>query len=128
MNYKLNQTGSSILPGGVVKTQNLSGGSTNNNNNISNTLNTTPINSNFQHSSMFSRQNPEYIKLSVYGLTEPDDSMKSDLCRTLQSELDCLLLAKMCKSIEKNTFKTTSAQHPDKVSMNLFFNKQIHII
>jgi hypothetical protein len=121
--YKLNQTGSSILPG-VVKTQNLSGGSTNNN--ISNALNTTPMNSNFQQSMFISRQNPEYIKLSVYGLTEPDDSMKTDLCRTLQSELDCLLLAKMCKSIEKNTFKTSSAQHPDKITdEDLTFFKSI---
>ena len=29
---------------------------------------------------------PEAVKLSVYGLEEPDDEMKKDLCKTLQSE------------------------------------------
>jgi len=69
---------------------------------------------------------PEYIRLSVYGLTEPDEEMKQDLCKTLQSELDYSLLIKMCNSIDKNTYKTTSAQHPDKITEeDLTFFKQI---
>ncbi len=69
---------------------------------------------------------PEYIRLNVYGLTEPDEEMKQDLCKTLQSELDYSLLIKMCNSIDKNTYKTTSAQHPDKITEeDLMFFKQI---
>jgi hypothetical protein len=72
------------------------------------------------------RNNPEYIRLSVYGLQEPDDEMKNTLCRTLQAELDYWLLIRMCNSIEKNTYKTTSAQHPDKITdEDLVFFKQI---
>ena len=72
------------------------------------------------------RPHPEYIRLSVYGLSEPDAEMKQDLCRTLQSELDYWLLIKMCNSIEKNTYKTSSAQHPDKITdEDLAFFKQI---
>ncbi|RNA30074.1 hypothetical protein BpHYR1_004243 [Brachionus plicatilis] len=59
---------------------------------------------------------PEYVRLSVYGLEEPDDEMKKDLCKTLQAELDYCLLNRMSNSIEKNTYKTTSQQHPDKIN------------
>lgn len=52
--------------------------------------------------------------------------MKQDLCKTLQSELDYWLLIKMCNSIDKNTYKTSSAQHPDKITEeDLTFFKQI---
>lgn len=72
------------------------------------------------------RNNPEYIRLSVYGLQEPDEDMKQTLCKTLQAELDYWLLMRMCSSIEKNTYKTTSAQHPDKINdEDLVFFKQI---
>lgn len=67
-----------------------------------------------------------YIRLSVYGLQEPDEDMKQTLCKTLQAELDNWLLTRMCNSIEKNTYKTTSAQHPDKITdEDLVFFKQI---
>ncbi|CAF0823180.1 unnamed protein product [Brachionus calyciflorus] len=69
---------------------------------------------------------PEAVKLSVYGLEEPDDEMKKDLCKTLQSELDYWLLNRMCTAIEKNTYKTTSQMHPDKITdEDLHFFKQI---
>ena len=91
-----------------------------------NFLNTTPINPQPQLQQQQTRPNPEYIKLSVYGLSEPDEQMKLDLCKTLQSELDHYLLTKMCDSIAKNTFKTTSAQHPDKITdEDLTFFKSI---
>ncbi len=92
--------------------------------------NTINLNNTLISSSIFSstgqRPNPEYIRLSVYGLTEPDEEMKQDLCKTLQSELDYWLLIKMCNSIDKNTYKTSSAQHPDKITEeDLSFFKQI---
>jgi len=77
-------------------------------------------------SSLQQRQNPEFIKLSVFGLQEPDEEMKHYLCKTLQTELDHWLLTRMCNSIEKNTYKTTSAQHPDKITdEDLNFFKQM---
>ena len=69
---------------------------------------------------------PEYVKLSVYGIEEPDDEMKKELCKTLQSELDYCLLNRMSNSIEKNTYKTTSQQHPDKINdEDINFFKQV---
>lgn len=64
--------------------------------------------------------------MSVYGLEEPDLAMKDTLIKMLQAELDYWLLIRMCNSIEKNTYKTTSAQHPDKITdEDLAFFKQI---
>ena len=89
---------------------------------LNNTLTHIPANS----SGSSQRPNPEYIRLSVYGLNEPDEEMKQDLCKNLQTELDYWLLLKMCNSIDKNTYKTTSAQHPDKITdEDLTFFKQI---
>jgi len=121
------------------RSQNLSGGSINSSAatitglNASNQLlmqTTTSLNSTLVSGTALTASGrlsvPEYIRLSVYGLTEPDEEMKQDLCKTLQSELDYSLLIKMCNSIDKNTYKTTSAQHPDKITEeDLTFFKQI---
>jgi hypothetical protein len=105
-----------------IKSQNLSGDSSsatfNNNSSTNNILGTGMLSG--QHSSP-----PDYIRLNVFGLQDPDEEMKRFLCKTLQSELDYWLLIKMCNSIEKNTYKTTSAQHPDKITdEDLQFFKQ----
>ena len=102
----------------------MSGGSTNT---ITTTTTTSATISNSINTTFSSqRTNPEYIKLSVYGLQEPDEEMKQDLCKNLQSELDYWLLIRMCNSIEKNTYKTTSLQHPDKITEeDLTFFKQM---
>lgn len=72
------------------------------------------------------RSSPDYIRLDVFGLQQPCDDMKQYLCKLLQAELDNWLLIKMCNSIDKNTYKTTSAQHPDKITdEDLQFFKQI---
>ncbi len=103
----------------AIKSQNLSGDSTVNNSSSTNNILGTGIQS--QHSSP-----PDYIRLNVFGLQDPDEEMKRFLCKTLQSELDYLLLIKMCSSIDKDTYKTTSAQHPDKITdEDLQFFKQI---
>ena len=92
------------------KTQNLSGeGSIANNNSSNNILGTTGV-------PAAHRTSPDYIRLNLFGLQDPDEEMKHFLCKILQSELDYWLLIKMCKSIEMNTYKTTSAQHPDKIT------------
>jgi hypothetical protein len=110
------------LSGGSINNATVNSGQLPNQTNI---LNTTPINPQ-QQLQQQTRLNTEYIKLSVYGLSEPDEQMKLDLCKTLQSELDHYLLTKMCDSIAKNTFKTTSAQHPDKITdEDLTFFKSI---
>lgn len=99
------------------KSQNLSGGQNHG------VQNQTPINS----SQIQSKQNPpEYVKLSVFALEEPDDEMKKDLCKTLQSELDYWVLNKMCTNIEKNTYKATSQQHLERITdEDLTFFRQV---
>jgi hypothetical protein len=106
----------------MIKSQNLSGGS------VSTLTNSLIASTNLPNTSVLNQQrtNPEYIKLSVFGLKEPGEEMKQDLIKTLQSELDYWLLIRMCNSIDKNTYKSTSAQHPDKITDDdLTFFKQI---
>ena len=125
--------------GMINRLHNLSGGSMSSNVNVSQSSappaqNTSGLNNTLIAGSVIGgsslsvsqRLNPDYIKLKVYGLNEPDERMKNELCRKLQSALDHLLLFKMCNSIEKNTYKTTSAQHPDKITdEDISFIKQI---
>ena len=89
-----------------------------NNVNIINNYNSASNNSNISGSitniSAISSK-PDFIKLSLFGLTEPSNEFKDSLCKTLQTELDCCLIEKFWASIDKNNFKTTSAQHPDKI-------------
>jgi hypothetical protein len=98
----------------AVKSHNLSGGDNVTNANILSTGSSMQQQAQQQHGG--STTPADYIRLNVFGLQHPDDEMQQQLCRTLQSELDYWLLFKMCNSIEKNTYKTTSAQHPDKIT------------
>jgi hypothetical protein len=69
---------------------------------------------------------PDSIKLCLYGLNEPDDEFKQELCKMLQMELDNSLLVKICGSIERNSYKTASLQHPDRlIDEDIQFLKQI---
>jgi len=106
----------------AAKTQNLSGGA----GAAQQQQQQTPITLQQQQSQQQQRS-VEYVRLSVYGLQEPCEEMKSDLCKSLQSDLDYWLLQRMCTSIEKNTYKTTSVQHPDRITDEdlTFFKHQI---
>jgi hypothetical protein len=79
-----------------------------------------------QQSNVASSVRPDSIKLCLYGLNEPDDEFKQELCKMLQMELDHWLLVKICSSIERNSYKTASMQHPDRlVDEDIVFLKQI---
>jgi hypothetical protein len=112
--------GSTLLSN--TKSHNLSGDNPSNNNSSANILTSAVINTNVVYSQ---RACPELIRLNVYGLQPPDDEIKKYLSKTLQYELDSYLLIKMCNSIDKNTYKTSS-QHPDKIiDDDLVYFKQI---
>ena len=59
-------------------------------------------------------------------MTEPSNQFKDNLIKKLQTDLDCCLIEKFWLSIDKNNYKTSSAQHPDKIlDEDIIFMKNI---